>query len=290
MARIAVVTDSTSDIPDELVNELDIRVLPLDLRAGERLFSDTGDLDRQLFDQFIDETGEVPAAIEPTPDRFAELYRDLGHDHDGIISIHLSSRLSGTVQSAEAGREQLGGLPPVVVIDSRSTSMGLGFPVLRAAAMARTGADLARIERVTREAIDLTSMMLLLDTLEPMRRSGRVGWGAEVVGTILHLKPILRIEEGVVVPFRRTRSHWRALAELVDLVRDFPRIDRLAVISNDGQPYVEEFMSALGGRVPAERVIFSRFSAALSSIFGPGALGVAVYEGEATGLTSFAGD
>lgn len=281
MARIAVVTDSTADIPDELANALDIRVLPLTLRAGERLFEDTGALDRQEFVRVADESGEIPSAIEPTPDRFADLYHELGRDYDGIASIHLSSRLSGTVQSAEAGRDQLGGLPPVVVIDSRSTSMGLGFPVLRAAEMAQSGADLAVVERAAREAIDLTSMMLLLDTLEPMRRSGRVGWGAEVVGTILHLKPILRIEEGVVVPFHRTRSHWRALAELVDLVRDFPRIDRLAVVSSDGQPYVEEFMTELGGSIPADRVIFSRFSAALASVFGPGALGVAVYEGEA---------
>lgn len=281
MARIAVVTDSTADIPDDLAKALDIRILSLGLRIGDRLLADTPELDRWELSRLVDETGEVPAVIEPTPERFADLYHELGPDYDGIVSIHLSSRLSGTVQSAEEGIERLGGLPPVVVIDSRSTSMGLGFPVLRAAEAARAGEDLAAVERAAREAIDVTSMILLLDTLEPMRRSGRVGWGAEVVGTILHLKPILRIEEGVVVPFRRTRSHWRALTELVDLVRDFPRIDRLAVVSSDDQPAVEEFMKELGGRVPDDSVIFSHFSAALVSIFGPGALGVAVYEGEA---------
>lgn len=280
MPRVAVVTDSTADIPPELIAEHDIHVVPLAVRIGGQVYRDRVTITPREFMRRLVETGEFPTTSQPSVGEFQDLYDELAADHDGIISIHLSSRLSGTFQSARMASEHLNGRILISVLDSRSASMGLGFPVLYAARLAASGHGLETIERATRLAFDVTHVIFIIDTLEYLRRGGRVGRAAEIVGSILRLKPILRLEEGVVVPFARTRTRTKAMAGLIDLVREFPRIDQLAILATGQWEDEERLAEALADRCPRERIIFSELAPVLSAHLGPGALAVAVYEGD----------
>lgn len=280
MARVAVVTDSTADIPPELVAELDIHVVPLTVRIGSDVFEDRVTITPAEFMRRLAESDDFPSTSQPPVGRFQELYSRLAEDHDGIASIHLSSRLSGTYQSACLARDSIDGRLPIAVLDSRSASMGLGFPVLRAARAAREGRSLDAVVELTQRAFDATSVLFLLDTLEYLRRGGRIGRAAEIVGSILQLKPILRLEEGLVVPYARTRTLPRATAGLIEAVRDIPVIDRLAILHTTDPRPGEAIADALADRCPRERMIFSQFSPVLAAHIGPGAVGVIVYEGD----------
>lgn len=281
MARVAVVTDSTADIPLDLIKWHGIHVVPLNVRVGATLYEDRVTITPGEFVRRLVESGEFPTTSQPPVGRFQQLYRELAADHDAIISIHLSNRLSGTIQSARLAREALGDHPPIVIVDSRLASMGLGFPVLQAARLALEDYPLDVIEHATRRAIAATHVMFYVDTLEYLRRGGRIGRAAEIIGSLLQLKPILRMEEGIVVPFARTRTRPRALAGLIDLVREFPRIDQIAILSTGQQGDAEYLVHALSDVCPRNRMIVSEFSPVLASHLGPGAVGIAVYEGEA---------
>ncbi|ACZ39336.1 DegV family protein [Sphaerobacter thermophilus] len=281
MPRVAVVTDSTADLPREMIEAYDIHVVPLTVHIDGEVFEDGVSITPAEFMRRLTTTTTFPTTSQPSVGRFQEVFNRLAEEYDAIISIHISSRLSGTYQSALLARDTINGRLPISVIDSRSTSMGLGFPVLRAAKLAQAGYDLDTIDRATRQAIESTHAVFLVDTLEYLRRGGRIGRAAEIVGTVLQLKPILRLEEGVVVPHARTRTRPKATAGLIELVRDFPRIDQLAILTTNGSSDAERVADALADRCPRERMIFAELSPVLAAHVGPGALGVVVYEGDA---------
>lgn len=282
MARVAVVTDSTADIPPELISRYGIEIVPLTVRVGQKTFEDRVTISPREFMQHLTtlDPTEFPTTSQPSVHRFLETYNRLADTHDAIISIHLSRRLSGTYQNALLARNSINGRLPILVVDSRSTSMGLGFPVLEAARLAQEGYSLEEIEPAVRRVIEGTHAVFVVDTLEYLRRGGRIGRAAEIVGSILQLKPILRLEEGVVVPFARTRTRPRATAGLIELVQEFPRIDRLAILSTTASDDVIRVADALSRHYPREQMIFSEFSPVLATHLGPGALGVVVYEGD----------
>lgn len=281
MARVAVVTDSTADLPREMIEQYDIHVVPLTVHIDGEVFEDRVTITPAEFMRRLTETSDFPTTSQPSAGQFQAVYNRLADEYEAIVSIHISSRLSGTYQSALMARDTINGRLPVSVIDSRSASMGLGFPVLRAARLAKAGYGLATIDRATRRAIEATHAVFLVDTLEYLRRGGRIGRAAEIVGSILQLKPILRLEEGVVVPFARTRTRPKATAGLIDLVRDFPRIDQLAILSTSGTDGAGRLADALADRCPRDRMVFAEFSPVLAAHLGPGSLGVVVYEGDA---------
>ena len=282
--RVAVVTDSTADIPGPLLARFGIHVVPLTLRLGTRTYDDGVTITPARFMDEVRQTDSLPATSQPSVARFQQLYLELGRDHDAIISIHLSSRLSGTYQNALLARDRINGRLPIAVLDSRSASMALGFPVLRAATLARAGHSLDEIVRAAEQAIGQSQLVFLVDTLEYLRRGGRIGRAAEIVGTALQLKPILRIETGVVAPYARTRTRPRALASLVRLVYEFPQVGNLAIMAAPGARDVRRLQNALAAICPPERTILTDLSPVLASHVGPGGLGVAVNEGEPIAL------
>ncbi|MBX6342464.1 MAG: DegV family protein, partial [Thermomicrobiaceae bacterium] len=230
MARVAVVTDSTADIPPELIQRYGIHVVPLTVRLGGEVFEDRVTITPGEFMRRLQSCDEFPTTSQPSVGRFQQVYNALAEEHDGIVSIHLSSRLSGTYQSARLARDTINGRLPIAVIDSRSASMGLGFAVLHAARLAREGRSLDEVKQAAERALEATHVMFLLDTLEYLRRGGRIGRAAEIVGSILQLKPLLRLDEGIVVPFARTRTRPKATAGLIQLVHEFPRVEQLAIV------------------------------------------------------------
>lgn len=215
--RVAVVTDSTSCLPAATLEELRIGVVPLRVTLGHRTAVDDGvdvtsaQVTRALRDR------QVVRTSRPTPAEFAAAYRaQLDAGATRVVSVHLSAALSGTWESATlAAQDFPHGV--VRVVDSRSTAMGLGFAVLAAAGCARDGGTAAEVQGAATSTVDGTRTLFYVDTLEHLRRGGRIGTAATLFATSLSIKPLLQMVEGQIVPLEKVRTSSRAVARLVEL-------------------------------------------------------------------------
>ena len=281
MSRVAVVTDSTADLPAALTEGLNISVVPLNVRIGGQSYEDRVTITPDEFMRQLTAGEDFPSTSQPSVGRFEAEFSRLGQTSDEIVSIHISSKLSGTYDSACMARDLIGDNPKVHVIDSGTTSMGLGLAVMHAAELARDGATVPEIEAAVQNMLRRTHVIFLVDTLEYLRRGGRIGRAAEVVGSILKLKPLLRIEEGIVVPHSRTRTRARAVTGMIDIVGEIPRIDAISLLYTAGCDDVEDVARRLAPLAPNNHLIRAELSPVLSAHIGPKGLGVAVVAGEA---------
>ncbi|MFM9107993.1 MAG: DegV family protein [Chloroflexota bacterium] len=275
---IAIVTDSTADLPADLRRRFGIEVVPVELRFGEESFADGVTIDADAFLARMQSGGPPPRTVAPPADRFAEAFRRLAERHQGIIAIVGSGKLGSTLASAMTARVEVAGIVPVAVVDSRSASMGLGWQAVRAAELVAGGAPLEAIADTLRAETSRYEVIFFVDTLDHLRRGGRVGRAAALIGQALDLKPLLRIDEGQVVPLDRARTHARAVDALVDAVAAMGAIERVAALHASG----EAEGRALAGRLVAElgldpgQVLVARIGPAVATHIGPGGLGVAV--------------
>ena len=280
MARVAIVTDSTADLAPEVCARLGIAVVPLNVHFGEEVFRDQLDLTSDQFMERLRRTPDLPTTSQPSPGRFEQTFRELAADHDEIVAVLLSSKLSGTVQSALLARDAVADVIRVEVVDSLNASVGLGFQVLRAADLAAAGSDAAAIAARLATETGAYHLVFFVDTLEFLQRGGRIGRAAALVGSILSLKPTLRVDEGLIVPFERTRSRAKAIKGLATFAKGLPRVERLAVLHSttpeDAAALADECVSLL----PRSEIAVAKFSPVIGTHVGPGAMGVAVFEGE----------
>jgi DegV family protein with EDD domain len=277
--RVAVVTDSTSYLPDGVAAERGIRVVPLEVRLGDRVGREgidvtTAELTAALTDSRLDVQTSRPAPAE-----FAACYREaLDAGADGVVSVHLSRELSGTWDAARMAADEIGGRR-VRVVDSRATGMGLGYAVLAAAEAAETGADGACVEASAAEVAARCRLFFSVDTLDRLRRGGRIGTATALVGTALAVKPLLHVVQGRIVPLEKVRTTARATQRLVELtVRaagDGP-VD-LAVHHLGAPGRAEDLAARLRDGVPGiRRLLVSEVGAVIGAHVGPGLLGVVV--------------
>jgi DegV family protein with EDD domain len=215
--QVAVVTDSTAYLPEELITRYRIRVVPIHVVIGG-VSGDEGsevkpaDVARALRDRRTDVT-----TSRATPEDFSRVYRQLlDQGAKAVVSVHMSGKLSGTVEAAELAAAEFG--DQVVVVDSTSAGMGLGFPVLAGAEAAASGATVAEVREAVEQAISRTTIYFYVDTLEFLRRGGRIGAAEALLGTALAVKPILHVADGQVVLKEKVRTSTRALARLEELV------------------------------------------------------------------------
>ncbi|MEV0808624.1 DegV family protein [Micromonospora sp. NPDC050200] len=213
---VAVVTDSTAYLSPELVQAHRLTVVPLTVVLNgaeglEGVETFPADATRVLGGRRV-----TVSTSRPAPEQFARTYRELlDGGADGVVSVHLSAELSGTVEAARLAAAELG--DRVEVVDSRSTGMGLGFPVLAAAAAAEAGADLSGVRQAARDAVDRTTIYFYVDTLEFLRRGGRINAAEALLGTALSVKPIMHMPDGAIVVRDKVRTASRGVARLVDL-------------------------------------------------------------------------
>ncbi|MFF3869251.1 DegV family protein [Micromonospora sp. NPDC001898] len=213
---VAVVTDSTAYLPLELAQSHRLTVVPLTVVLNgaeglEGIETFPEDATRALGGRRVS-----VSTSRPSPEQFVGTYRKLlDAGADGVVSVHLSAELSGTVEAARLAAAEVG--DQIVVVDSRSTGMGLGFPALAAAEAAAGGADLAGVRRAAVDAIDRTSIFFYVDTLEFLRRGGRIGAAEALFGTALSVKPIMHMPDGAIVLMDKVRTASRGVARLVDL-------------------------------------------------------------------------
>ncbi len=278
---VAVVTDSTADLSPDLVKELGITVVPLRVRFGDQILLDRVELDEEEFYRRLESDRNLPSSSSPTPKDFQEVYGRLAERTDEIISIHLSAKLSDTFGVARQARKAFEGWCRIETIDSQSMSIGLGMMVQAAARAAKAGASLREVAHLVRGMVLRTHVLFFLDTPEYLLRGGRATPGIPLVDSP-NVKPVLKLEDGEVQPVEGVRTRAKALERLYEFVEDAPRIEELAVLYYNDPDETEVLLKRIAPLFPRERVYLAKYGPVLASYIGPGAMGVAVYEGEPT--------
>ncbi len=273
---IRIVTDSSCDLPSGLIEQYGISVLPCYVVVDDQTFKDGLEIQADDFYRRLLADGRTPTTAQPTPSDFQTVYRQLIGQGDQIISIHVSSKLSGTLNSAQQAKASLDDGSAVEIIDSQLASIPLGLAVLDAAIMASKGGSVHDIAGQIRQRLSLHHGLFALDTLEYLQKGGRIGKARAFMGSVLHVKPILRLQDGEAHPVERPRNRERAMSRLVELAQELAPVRRLAVIYSTDPDRMVELKQGLTGILPADQIIESRFGSTLGTYIGPDALGVAV--------------
>jgi len=277
---VAVVTDSTAYLPADVAGAARLRVVPLTVTVSGRDGREGVDVTPADVAQALRERRVTVTTSRPAPAEFAQAYRELlDHGASGIVSVHLSARLSGTYDSALLGAEEFG--ERVAVVDAASAGMAVGFVAMAAGEAAAGGADVAGVRAEAMAAAGRTSTLFYVDTLEFLRRGGRISAASALLGTALSVKPILHVMAGEVVLKEKVRTTGRALTRLVDLAVEAAGESDVDIgVQHLGAPERAEalrksLMSRLGGRV--REAYLSEVGAAVAAHTGPGVIGVAVH-------------
>lgn len=273
---VKIVTDSSADLPAKIVQELGITVVPLYVRFGDKVYRDRVDINESEFYQRLQHDPVHPSTTQPSPQDFVDAYRKLSQDANGIVSIHISSVLSGTCNSALQGRELARVACPIEVIDSRTLTMALGMIVIATAKLANMGKGLAEVVAEAKRAIATTRLLGLLDTLEYVRKGGRIGRAKALLGSILNVKPLLTLHDGETAPAGQVRSRSKGMDRLFDFVKSTTNIEELAVVYNTTPEEAQALVERLGSIFDKERIYLATVGPMLGVHMGPGALIVAM--------------
>lgn len=276
--RIAVVTDSSSDLAPEVAVVHGITVVPLTIHFGDTDYKDGIDLTPAGFMERMEATEKLPTTSHPSAGAFERVFRELAADHDEILCLTISSRLSGAWESANLAAEAVAGEVKVTVIDSLAVSAALGFQVLRAASLAEEGQDAASIQTTLAAEADRYQTAYFVEELDHLRRGGRIGKAAQMLGTMLQLRPLLRMEEGQIVPYERTRTRARAMATLIDFVQEAAEIERAAVIHTSQPEEAETLAASIADMTGLKTVVTVQVGPVIAAHVGPGMLGVSLKE------------
>ena len=276
---VKIVTDSTSDLPAELVQKWGITVVPLKVRFGTREYRDGVDLTSEEFYRRLVSSQTLPTTVAPSPADFSEVYDKLAEETDEILTITLSSKLSATYEAALRGKEQRKRDCQVEVVDSLAAAMALGLIVIAAAEEAQAGASLEQIIALVRKAIPKAHVRGSFDTLEYLRRGGRIGRAAALLGSVLKVNPIIGVKDGEVYPFGRERSRAKSLDWLYNFVAGIKNIKSLAVEHATTPEEAEMLAQRLDFLFPREKIYLSTMSPVMGTHVGPHVLAVAVLEG-----------
>ena len=279
---VKVVTDSVSDISLAVANELGITVVPLNVVFGNEIYRDGVDLTTDEFYQKLERSQILPTTSTPPLQTFIELYEKLAEETDEILVITISRKLSATGEAALKAVESVEKKCRVEVIPSQWAMMAEGLIVIAAAKAAQSGANLDDIVKLTERNMSRVGMRLAFDTLEYLKRGGRIGKARALLGSVLGINPILGIKDGEVFPFGKERSRAKAIDHLYNFVMSYSRIDELAVEDATTPDEADELVERLGAKFPRERIYRAKISPVIGTNVGPHVIGVAVLGGEIT--------
>lgn len=278
MGNIRIVTDSTADLPSELVERYGIIVVPLKVIFSEHeVYRDGIDITPE---RFYARLAELPAATsQPSPAEFLEVYKPLAAQGDEIISLHISAALSGTANSAQAARAMLP-LASIEVIDSKVTSIALGMAVLAAARAAQAQGTREEILNIIRAILASTGLYFMVDTLEYLQRGGRIGKAQAFLGTLLNIKPLLMLDDGLVCPLEKVRGQAKGLARLAAVLEESAAGRRLeyGIVHGNAPELFEQLRHKLTERMGYGPSLVSRIGSVVGAHAGPGAVGVSFHE------------
>jgi DegV family protein with EDD domain len=275
-ATVAIVTDSTADLPPSLATSRSISVVPLTLHFDGRSLLDGVDITPSEFYRRLPHATIHPTTSQPSPGQFAERYNSLLASYESIVSIHISEKLSGTYESARQGAEMTDARR-VRVVDSQLVSMSLGLVVLAASTMAAGGSDSDAIVAKVEGMRDQVQTYFSVATLEFLRRGGRIGRASALVGSVLQVKPVLCIRDGLVTPLERVRTFERALNRVVELARAVDRGRGVCAIV--GHADADEDAERIGRELEpvAETLMIQPLGPVVGAHAGPGVVGVGCY-------------
>lgn len=279
MGTVRIVTDSTADLPRELAELYGVVVVPLKVMFGNEVYRDGMDLDTAGFYQRLKKNQAPPTTSQPSPGEFVAVYERLTQKGNSVISIHISSALSGTFHAAQLAKTMVDS-KDIFVIDSRSVSMGLGLIVLAAAKAAKEGRTRKEILTLVNELINKVNVFFVVDNLNYLKQGGRIGKAGALVGSLLNIKPILTIKDGQVAPLEKVRGKGRALERLLDLaVAGYPPGRRLicSVVHADDYTSLMKLKEKAASMLKCSELIISELGPVVGTHAGPGVVGLVVY-------------
>jgi fatty acid kinase fatty acid binding subunit len=272
---VKVVTDSSCDLPQDLVEELDITIVPLTIRFGAEEFVDRIDLTTAEFWSRCDASPTLPETAAPSPGAFEAAFRAAAEaGHDGIVAVLLSGGLSATLQAAQLAADAVADTIPVRLVDSKQASAGVGVMAVNAARMAAAGKSLEDIAGAAEAAVGRTHLYATFDTLDNLRKGGRIGRAQAFFGTVLSMKPVIELIDGVVEAESRQRTRGKSLRHLADKVREAAPVEHLYLLHADA-PDFEDALALLAEIVPREDIVVTKVGAVIGTHSGPRAVGVA---------------
>jgi DegV family protein with EDD domain len=277
---VKIVTDTLSDITGGLAEELGVTVIPLYVRFGETIYRDRVEISSEEFYRRLINEGAFPSTTQPTPNDFLEVYKKLSKETEEILVITVSSKLSGTYQSAIQAKQLLKRECRIEVIDSLSVAMGFGLIVIDIAAAVKAGANLDEATALARQAIPRSHLIAYFDTLKYLARGGRIGRAQGLLGSMLSVKPLLTIREGEMAPLTRVRSFSAALDYLYTAVAAIPKIKLLAVEHSTSLDNADKMVAKLGAIYPKEKIYRAVISPVIGTYAGPDAMAISILEAE----------
>lgn len=274
MAGVRIVTDSASDLSVDDATTYGIEVVPLTIRFGSEEFVDREQLSVSDFYTRMAAADALPETAAPSPGAFEEAFRKAAADGaDAVVCINLSSELSATMQSAQNAAQALNGEIDVRVVDSRSITAGLGTQVIEAAKTARDGGDVDAVVARVEELVAGTEIYAALDTLENLEKGGRIGKARSMLGSILSIKPIIHITDGVVEEAAKQRTRRKSLEWLRDQLYRENGVKHLSV-SHGNAPDVDEFLDLIAERYPRDQIRIGKVGAVIGTHGGPRIIGI----------------
>lgn len=271
--RVLVVTDSTSDLPKTLVNQYGIRVVPLTVTFGQDSFLDGVEITPERFLGRLQREAELPKTSQPPSPMFAAIFAEAIEQDMDVLCITLSSALSGTYNAARLAAEDFDG-DRIRVVDSRSTTMQLGWIVVDAARAVEQGAGLAAAEDRAVDAIARANCFAVLQTLDYVYKGGRIGRASHMIGSALGIKPVLNFIDGVLTPVERVRTWKKALTRAIELAATTGTPTDIAVLHSDNLKDAETTAETLRQRFPDARILIDWTGSTILTYAGPGAIGI----------------
>ena len=286
---VKIVTDSTADLPVQLAQELGITVVPVYLRFGETVYRDGVDMSHDEFYQKLVESPVHPSTSQPTPADFADVYNRLSKETDEIVSIQVTSKLSGTYDSALQARELVQTGCHIEVIDSLSVSMGLGMIAMAAARLAKAGGSLQAVMEEIRQTIPGIRLLGVFDTLKYLLLGGRITKARALLGSVLNVKPLITMRDGELIPAGLARTRSKGIDRLFDRVKNALNIQELAIVHSTTPDEAGSLKERIASIFDKRQVHLARLGPALGVHGGPGTLILALRE-KISGIGQDAGE
>ena len=274
--KVTVVTDSTADVPPELVESLGVAVVPLRINFGQESFRDGIDLSTEELLARMEGAPTLPTTSQPTAGEFAAVFQDIIDAGQDVVCVTIGSKLSGTYQAAVTAAEQIA-QDRITVIDGATTTMHLGWPAVAGARVASDGADREAVADEVRDAQQRSNLFVVLKTLDYVYRGGRIGKVGQLVGSALNIKPIISIREGRVTAIERVRTWKKAIRQLVELTQAEGDLSDIMVLYVDDRSDADAMLTELRERFPNANVDITRAGAVITTHVGPGAIAVATF-------------
>jgi DegV family protein with EDD domain len=261
-----------------ITEELDITVVPVYLRFGKQVYRDRVDITEEEFYQRLLQDPVHPNTTQPSPQDFASVYEKLSQEADGIISIHITSKLSGTYNSAVQGKKMVENRCPIEIVDSQTLSIAVGLIVMQASIMVKSGMSLQQIVDELGKIIPKVHLLILFDTLKYLVKGGRIGKAKGLVGSVLNVKPLLAVRDGELMPSGQVRTRSKGMDRLVDFAKNAKEIQDLAILYSTTPDEAQALVERTNSIFPKDRTILARLGPGLGVHGGPGILAVALRE------------